>query len=95
MNDHANAQASISVMAIRRVYNGMMRYIFSKSLTSFISLFYFSKALVFAASLAILDIVYDGMFLSKFSAMDDRRPFFAQLLIMLGSGLGTSKQHNC
>ena len=33
MNDHANAQASISVMAIRRVYNGMMRYIFSKSLT--------------------------------------------------------------
>ena len=28
MNDHANAQASMSVMAIRRVYNGMMIYIF-------------------------------------------------------------------
>ena len=46
------------------------------------------QALVFAASLAILDLVYDGMFLSKFAAMEDQRPFFAQVVIMIGSGLG-------
>ena len=43
---------------------------------------------MFAASLAVLDLVYDGMFLSKFAAMDDQRPFFAQVVIMIGSGLG-------
>ena len=43
---------------------------------------------MFAASLAILDLVYDGMFLSKFAAMEDQRPFFAQVVIMIGSGLG-------